>query len=72
MSKSTERRLAQLEQTMATTAKAETGKGHFIVVEPLEDPAHKIAALQASPEWEEGDSFVVWRIVDPKGKRAEQ
>jgi hypothetical protein len=60
----------KLEQAMATTAEAETGKGHFIVVEPEEDPAPKIAALRASPEWEEGDRFVVWRIVDPKGQRA--
>ncbi len=72
MSRSTERRLAQLEQAMATTVQAETGKGHFIVVEPEEDPAPKIEALRASPEWEEGDRFMVWRVMVPKAKRAEQ
>ena len=52
------RRMDKLEQSMVVTAEAETGKGHFIVVDPEEDPAHKIAALRTSPEWEEGDRFI--------------
>lgn len=60
------RRVDKLEQAMATTVQAETGKGHWIVVQPDEDPAQKIAALRASPEWEEGDRFMMWRVVVPK------
>ncbi len=66
MSRATMKRVEKLEQAMVTTAEAGTGKGHFIVVQPLEDPAPKIAALRASPEWEEGDQYVIWRVVYPK------
>ena len=70
MTRALTRRVDELGQALTTTIQAETGKGHFIVVQPEEDPAPKIEALRASPAWEEGDRFVVWRIVDPKGERA--
>ena len=66
MTRALTRRMDKLEQAMVTTVEAGTGKEHFIVVQPLEDPAPKIAALRASPEWEEGDQYVIWRVVDPK------
>ncbi len=66
------RRMDKLEDAMATTAETWTGKGHWLVGESREELDTKEAALRASPEWQDGDRIVRWRVVDPKAMRAEQ
>jgi hypothetical protein len=70
MTRSLIRRVNKLEQAIAVTAEAQAGKGHWIIVEPMEDPAPKIADLHASPEWQDGDHITVWRIVNPPQRTA--
>ncbi len=65
MSKSMERRLTRLEQTMTTPAEARTGKGHWLISEKWEDREAKEAALRASEAWEDGDWITHWIVVDP-------
>ncbi len=65
MSKSMERRLTRLEQTMTTPAEGRTGKGHWLISEKGEDREAKEAALRASEAWEDGDHITHWVIVDP-------
>ncbi len=60
--RSMHKRLEKLEQARQ---RAFCGKGHWIICETNEEPEAKIAALHASPEWEEGDRIVLWRVVDP-------
>ena len=70
MSKSMERRLTRLEQTMTTPAEARTGKGHWLISEKGEDLQAKEAALRASEEWEDGDHITHWIVVDPPRRDA--
>ncbi len=70
MSKSMERRLTRLEQTMAPPAEARTGKGHWLISEKGEDREAKEVALRASEEWEDGDHIAHWVIVDPPQRNA--
>ena len=72
MTRATLKRVEKLEQTMVTTAETWTGKGHWLVGESREELDAKEAALRASPEWQDGDRIVRWRVVDPKAMRAEQ
>ena len=64
------RRMGKLEQTMVTTAEAQTGKGHWLISEKGEDLEAKEAALRASPQWQDGDRITHWIIVDPPQKAA--
>ncbi len=70
MNRTTERRLAQLEQALVTTADARTGKGHWLIGKSHEELDAKEAALRSSPDWQDGDSIVRWRIVAPELRRA--
>ncbi len=72
MTRALNRRMDKLEQAMVPTAEAWTGKGHWLVGGSREELDEKEATLRASPEWQEGDRIVRWRVVDPKAMRAEQ
>ncbi len=52
MTRATLKRVEKLEQTMATTAEAWSGKGHWLVGKSREELDAKEAALRASPEWQ--------------------
>ncbi len=60
------RRVEKLEQTMVTTAHARTGKGHWLIGKSHEELDAKEAALRSSPDWQDGNNIVRWRIVDPR------
>jgi hypothetical protein len=68
MNRSTLRRLETLEQK----APQDTGKWHTIMVASDEEEEQKTAALKASPEWAEGDSLMVIRLVAAKHADVEQ
>ena len=72
MTRALNRRMDKLEQAMVVTAETWTGKGHWLVGESREELDAKEASLRASPEWQDGDRIVRWRVVDPKAMRAEQ
>lgn len=61
MSRSTLRRVESLEQQ----ALKDTGKSHVLLVCSNEEEERQMQGLKASPQWTDGDTLMVIRLVGP-------
>ncbi len=67
MSRSTLKRLEILERH----APKDTGKSHVILVGSDDEEEQQTQALKASPQWTDGDTLMVIRLVGPDPDQAD-